>query len=31
VVLADGQVAGMVTVGDLQQAMRRRTLTSTGR
>ena len=31
VVLADGRVTGMVTVSDLQQAMRRRTLTSTGR
>jgi Zn-dependent protease/CBS domain-containing protein len=31
VVLAQGRVTGMVTVSDLQQAMRRRTLASTGR
>jgi hypothetical protein len=28
---AEGRVTGMVTVSDLQQAMRRRTLASTGR
>ena len=31
VVLADGRVTGMVTVSDLQQAMRRHTLARTGR